>query len=436
MAFLNSLAAHRSYNDLVSRPASKRVAFETARLSLARHKLQGDDCRTAASAHAALVSAVALQIERVGIWRFDAQRSELRCDCLYTRSTGSFTDGGDVLSARDFPVYFAALLERRAIVAADAVNHRLTRELRTAYLVPRGITSILDTPVFLDGEVVGVVCHEHVGPARDFEQHEVDFASSVADMVAMVDEQSQRLALEIELRQQDHLRQQLAKLEALGRLARATAHDFNNALSMIMMAAEPLTEHADPEVAGKGKLLLDATELGARIAKDLLVFGRDAPVQTTSVRLDLGVDALLPLLRARFGSLFALSTLVAEPTVRADPSQIERIILNLATNAAEALEQADGGARKGLVDIIIRPVTDQEANGPGWLVLEVRDNGVGMNDHVKSHLFEPYFTTKPHGTGVGLASVYGIVRQLGGRIQVESELRAGSRFIVVLPIWV
>jgi two-component system, cell cycle sensor histidine kinase and response regulator CckA len=433
---LNSLAAHGSYNDLVPRPASKRVAFETARLSLARHKLQGDDCRTAASAHAALVSSVALQIERVGIWRFDAARTELRCACLYTRSTGSFGDADEVRSARDFPAYFAALRERRAIVASDARGHRTTRELREAYLEPHGITSLLDTPVFLDGEVVGVVCHEHVGAPREFEQHEVDFASSVADMVAMVDEQSQRLALEIELRQQDQLRQQLGKLEALGRLARAAAHDFNNALSMIMIAAEPLTAHADPAVAAKGKLLLDASDLGARIAKDLLVLGRDAPVQTTSVRLDLAIEALLPLLRARFGPLFTLSVQVVEPTVRADPSQIERMVLNLATNAAEALPQSDAGPRQGRVELVLRSASEDEAHGPAWLVLEVRDDGVGMNDHVKSHLFEPYFTTKPNGTGVGLASVYGIVRQLGGRIQVESELHTGSRFIVILPGWV
>lgn len=416
-------------------PASKRVAFETARLSLARHKLDGDDCRTAASAHAALVSAVALQIERVGIWRFDAQQTTLRCDCLYTLSTGSFSGSGDVLDARAFPRYFAALRERRAIVAADARSHRVTGELADSYLVPRGIVSVLDAPVFLDGEVIGVVCHEHVGDVRDFQQHEVDFASSVADMVAMVDEQSQRLALEIELRKQDQLRQELVKLEAVGRLARAAAHDFNNVLAAIMMAAEPLITHPDADVSERGSVLIDATALGARIAKDLLVLGRDAPMDTACVRLDQAVEAMLPILRARSGGSagprrFLLDSRIDQPQVRADPSQIDRLLLNLGTNAAEAIEQG------GRVDIVIRTVEEGEAHGPGWLVLEVRDNGAGMNEHVKSHLFEPYFTTKPHGTGVGLASVYGIVRQLGGRILVESELHRGSRFIVILPAWV
>ena len=88
------------------------------------------------------------------------------------------------------------------------------------------------------------------------------------------------------------------------------------------------------------------------------------------------------------------------------------------------------------MEFVIRSPTAGEAHGQGWLVLEVRDDGVGMSEHVTAHLFEPYFTTKPHGTGIGLASVYGIVRQLGGRVVVESELRSGSSFIVILPTWV
>jgi two-component system cell cycle sensor histidine kinase/response regulator CckA len=394
------------------------------------------------------VSAVALDIERVSIWRFGPGHQSIRNECLYTRSTGAFSVGGEVLLARDYPLYFAALRERRAIVASDARHHRCTAELYDAYLAPRGIGALLDAPVFLDGEVVGVVCHEHLGPPRDFEQHEVDFASSVADMVAMVEEQSLRLALEIELREQEVLRQQLVKLEAVGRLARAAAHDFNNALSTIMMAAEPLTTHSDPDVAERGSILLDATELGARIAKDLLVLGRDAPMDGAAVRLDGAVEVLLPLFRARFGQgagapdgareptrgkhrrQFSLTKHVSEPMVRADPSQIERIILNLGTNAAEAIEG------EGDVEFVIRYPTDDEAHGQGWLVLEVRDDGGGMSAHVQAHLFEPYFTTKPNGTGIGLASVYGIVRQLGGRIVVESELKVGSKFIVILPTWV
>jgi two-component system cell cycle sensor histidine kinase/response regulator CckA len=432
VAFLNPLAAHAAYTVVVSPPMSKRVAFETARLSLARHKLTGDDCHTAASAHAAMVSAVALNVERVGIWMFDAARTSIVSDLIYTRSEGRFSRTRQRLEARVFPSYFRALRERRCIVASDARVHPATCELAATYLVPHRIGAILDAPVFVDGEVVGVVCHEHVGGPREFAQHEVDFASSVADMVALVEEQSARLALEMELRHQDELRLQLSKMEAVGRLARAAAHDFNNALSTTMMAVDPLLHHADREVVEQAELVLEASELGARIAKELLVLGRDAPAESTEVRLDALTQKLLPLLRSRYGSArrFTFECHASTCSVRADPAQLERVLLNLCSNAAEAIE------KQGTVSLRVREPEEHEAQGRGWLVLEVRDDGVGMSDHVQAHLFEPYFTTKPHGTGIGLASVYGIVRQLGGRITVESELGKGARFSVLLPAWV
>ncbi|MET0283216.1 MAG: ATP-binding protein [Polyangiales bacterium] len=415
----------------MSPPTSKRVAFETARLSLARHKLTGDDSHTAASAHAALVSAVALNVERVGIWMFDLDRSAIVSDVVYTRSTSSFSRARVRLEAREFPSYFRALRERRCIVVGDARTHAITRELGAAYLEPNRIGAILDAPVFVGGEVVGVVCHEHVGGKRDFEQHEVDFASSVADMVALVEEQSARLLLEMELRQQDGLRMQLAKLEAVGRLARAAAHDFNNALATTMVAVDPLLSHADPKVVQHAELVLEATELGARIAKELLVLGRDAPVESVEVRLDTLVHKLLPLLRGRYGAArsFTFESRVESCSVRADPAQLERVLLNLCSNAAEAIEG------RGTIAVLVRTPDEVEAQGRGWLVLEVRDDGAGMSEHVQAHLFEPYFTTKPQGTGIGLASVYGIVRQLGGRITVESELGKGTRFSLLLPTW-
>jgi signal transduction histidine kinase len=378
-----------------------------------------------------MVSAIALNIERVGIWVFDASRSALELTCQYTRSTGSFSSPAQRLEASQFPTYFSALKERRCIVARDAKTYALTRELREPYLEPHDIGAILDAPVFVEGEVVGVVCHEHVGGPREFAQHEVDFASSVADMVALVEEQSARLSLEIELREQDALRQRLAKLEAVGRLARAAAHDFNNALSTTMIALDPLLTHPEPEVAAQAKLANDATELGARIAKELLVLGRDAPGEHTRVQLDRVVEKLFPILRGRYGPQrrFHYESRVPDPALRADAAQLERVLLNLCSNAAEAIDQS------GTVSVLARDPLDDEVQGRGWLVVEVRDDGVGMNELVQSHLFEPYFTTKAHGTGVGLASVYGIVRQLGGRITVESELGKGTCFTLLLPIW-
>jgi signal transduction histidine kinase len=87
----------------------------------------------------------------------------------------------------------------------------------------------------------------------------------------------------------------------------------------------------------------------------------------------------------------------------------------------------------GRIDIRVRDAEPTEVRGRGWLVLEVSDQGMGLSEDVKAHLFEPYFTTKSQGTGLGLASVYGIVRQLKGRIVAESVYGRGSTFSVLLP---
>lgn len=409
-------------------PTSKRVAFETARLSLARHVLEGDETRQQALAHAAMVSATALKIGRVGLWYFDEQQSDLTCVSMYTLADKSYSSGQQ-LKASTFPTYVAALRERRAIAASDARTHHLTRELSDSYLIPNGIVSMLDAPIIFGGRVIGVVCHEHMGAPRTFEQHELDFAGTVADMVAGVEEQAARVRLESTLREQEERVQRTAKLEALGRLARTSAHDFNNILQVVMSAAGTLDRHPDPKVASNAKAVLEAAEMGARIARDLLILGREAPARSEKVKLDAAVSAVVPVLQARFGTGIDIRTEVKaeEPVVLADPTQIERILLNLGTNAGEA------SGERGQIEIRVREATSAEVRGRGWLVLEVTDQGTGLSDEVKAHLFEPYFTTKSSGTGLGLASVYGIARQLKGRVLVDSVYGRGSTFSVLLP---
>jgi two-component system cell cycle sensor histidine kinase/response regulator CckA len=412
----------------VTGPTSKRVAFETARLSLARHVLEGDETRQQALGHAAMVSATALKVGRVGLWYFDEQQADLTCVCMYTLADKTYSSGHQ-LKASTFPIYVAALRERRAIAAVDARQHHLTRELTDSYLAPNNIVSMLDAPIIFGGRVIGVVCHEHIGEPRNFEQHELDFASSVADMVAGIEEQAARVRLESTLREQEERVQRTAKLEALGRLARTSAHDFNNILQVVMSAAGSLERHPDAKVAGHAKAVLEAAEMGARIARDLLVLGREAPARNEKVKLDTAVHAVVPVLRARFGTRIDIHAEVSadEPIVLADPTQIERILINLGTNAGEA------SAEHGKVEIRVREATAAEVRGRGWLVLEVTDQGSGLSDEVKAHLFEPYFTTKSSGTGLGLASVYGIARQLKGRVLVDSVHGQGSTFSVLLP---
>lgn len=416
------------YPARVTGPASARIAFETARLSLARQVLAPDATLEQAYAHAARVSAQALRMSRVGIWRFEDDDQRLVCQCLYSASTQTITHG-EVLDARTFPSYVKALRERRAIGVTDARTHRVTSELTLPYLNVHGITSLLDAPIIIDGRVIGVVCHEHAGPEREFEQHELDFAGSVADMVALVENQAERLRLEVALREQEELVQRAAKLEALGRLARTAAHDFNNALGVVMVAGDALARHADPLVRDLATSVIDAAAMGARISRDLLVVGREAPSQPQRLQLNDTLPALAHVLRARFTDRVDVKVEISgEHTVLADPSQIERVVLNLGINAGEAI------AERGTILLRLREPVSEEVAGRGWVALEVSDDGMGMTADVIAHLFEPYFTTKPNGHGLGLASVYGIVRQLKGRVLVHSELGKGTTFVVILPI--
>jgi diguanylate cyclase (GGDEF)-like protein/PAS domain S-box-containing protein len=158
------------------------------------------------------VAAETLSVARVGIWLYDAAGSRIRCEDLFERDSGGHTSGIEVLRD-DYPTYFAALEENRTIVASDAHTDPVTSELAESYLVPLHITSMLDAPIRTGGRVVGVVCHEHIGLARDWGPEEVGFAGSLADLVAFILEQRDLRRTETALRESEE-RYALAALGA------------------------------------------------------------------------------------------------------------------------------------------------------------------------------------------------------------------------------
>jgi len=239
------------------------------------------------------------------------------------------------------------------------------------------------------------------------------------------------------------LEEQLAesqRLESVGRLAGGVAHDFNNLLTVVLCCAEAMREDlatgrgVDPDdvegVRGAGERARDLT-------RQLLAFARKQIVAPTMLDLNGVVGGSERLLRRVLGEDVTLSTRLAPGlwNVRCDPAQVEQVILNLAVNARDAMP--DGGS----LDIATSnvpadgapPLPDMAAGD--WVRLTLRDSGTGMSPEVKSRLFEPFFTTKPkgRGTGLGLATVYGIVKQSGGHIRVESDIASGSAFEIFLP---
>jgi len=415
-------------------PEQSRREYEQARLRLARLRVEGGDTFREVLQQAMEVAASTLDVERVGVWLFVNERSALRCFEVYERSKRAHSEGA-VLRSADFPTYFRALDERANVPVADARSDPLTQELGRSYLEPLGIVSMLDAPIFRNGRVIGVICHEHVGAPRAWTAQERDFATSMADTVALRIENAARL--EAERRLQAHATQlsELSEMEALGRLAAGIAHDFNNMLSIVLAHASRLAAlpGAGEQVVESAREIEQAARRGAGLVQELLAFGRESALEPRVLDVGRVVEEFSGLLQTALGPRHALEVTRAASTGRVliDRSQLERLVLNLCVNARDAMP--DGG---GVQITICEVRVGAEAEVPGvYVMLSVSDHGVGMDDDVRAHLFEPFFTTKPagKGTGLGLAIVYRIVERCGGFIHVESAPGRGSTFRIYLP---
>lgn len=405
-------------------PVSLRVGFETARLELARVRLDSEEACVDAARKAAKICAQNLGVERVGFWRFTEDRASLELLTMYLLSEDRY-ESGRMLRVFDMPTYCGALSQRRAIVASDAQSDPLTRELTDTYLAPLGITSMLDAPVIQAGEVVGVICHEHVGAPRRWTSREIDFAGSVADLAAMVLEQAGRLRAEAELRYLAAERVGAQRLELLAQLAGGIAHDLNNVLTTVELTASALTP--DREVVEEARHNLEeSARVGGSLAKALLTFSRRrAARDDSSASLDQVVAGMMPILKSLTRGQVDLDVDVGTvPPVAIPPGAVEQILLNLCMNGRDACIARAGG---GTVRVRATPAQ-------GAVVLEVSDDGVGMDEATVTRIWEPYFTTKATGTGLGLATVRYLAVEHGGQVDVVTDPGHGATFRVTLPL--
>ncbi len=245
---------------------------------------------------------------------------------------------------------------------------------------------------------------------------------------------TERLNLEAQLRHAQ-------KLESVGQLAAGVAHDFNNILTIIQGHSDRLiTQCAEhPDLAEPLKLVSTAAKRASNLTQQLLMFSRKQKMQAKVLDLNKIIANLSKMLQRLLGDDIALeSTLEAAlPAIEADTGMIEQIIMNLSVNARDAMPKG------GRLRIVTTFVTIDEAyvrlhpdaHAGQFVRLSVTDNGTGMSKETLGRIFEPFFTTKEvgKGTGLGLATVYGIVKQHNGWIEVESELGVGTTFVVHLP---
>jgi PAS domain S-box-containing protein len=242
-------------------------------------------------------------------------------------------------------------------------------------------------------------------------------------------------------KQMEEMFRQAQKMEAVGRLAGGVAHDFNNLLSVIIGYSEMLLERAeiDGQVRKKCEEIKRAGDRAASLTRQLLAYSRQQVLEPRVLNINTCVTEMEKMLRRLIGEDIELRTSL-DPTlacVKADPGQIEQVIMNLAVNARDAMPE--GG--KLFVETSNAELDEEYAlRHPPFIVgryviLAVTDTGVGMSQETKAHIFEPFFTTKElgKGTGLGLSTVYGVVKQSAGYIWFYSEPGQGSVFKIYLP---
>jgi PAS domain S-box-containing protein len=256
--------------------------------------------------------------------------------------------------------------------------------------------------------------------------------------VLSVRDVSERELAETARRDLEQSLRQAQKMEAVGRLAGGVAHDFSNVLAVVLGYSDLLLRDVpsgDARMREYVEGIIEAANRAVGVTRQLLTLSRKKLLRPEVLSLNKVVSDLGRLLSRAIGERIALATRLGDglwPVV-ADSDQLAQVLLNLAVNARDAMP--DGGpleiatANVDLAD----PPRDLGLPAGRYVTLSVRDGGCGMTEEIRSRIFEPFFTTKQTGTGLGLATVYGIVRQAGGAIRVESRPGAGTLFTVFLP---
>lgn len=383
----------------------------------------GSICRSAAEA---------MDVARVSVWRYDRARSAIYSGPRWHNGIPGWDTA--LVSATTHPVYWEALHARRVLAVEDARRDPVLAEFRESYVGPLGIGALLDTGIQAERQTMGIVCFEHVGGSRAWTIAEQEFAASIGDRVGLALVLDEQRRLEADLRQTQ-------KMEALGLMAGGVAHDFNNILNVILASAEMARDGLDAgddireDVAG----IIGAAHRAAGLTKKLLFIARrEAVAQQASDLTDVVRDfrdmaASLVDKRVTIGLALA-----AEPLpILADRAFLDQALLNLVSNAGHAMP--DGGTltlETGLLTLPLPSIAFGTSLPAGRFArLTVRDSGVGMTRDQLTRVFEPFYTTRGRaGTGLGLAVVYGGMRQHGGHVAAESETGRGSAFHLLFPL--
>lgn len=406
---------------------------DKTQLALARVSVKDHNSLRQALHEVTRITADAMQIARISIWMFMPGGESLRCEYLHQPDQPQALEG-TLLHRQQFPHYLSALEQQRAVPVADLSDQAILEEFFKPYMLPLGITAMLDAPIYRAGTVIGVVCHEQVGHQREWLPEDTTLAACTADNVARLYEEAARQQAELMLAvHQSHARE-LDRIALIGQMAAGIAHDFRNILQALMSYADMMASAApgNDRVRELVERQIQVINMGTKLADGLMSIGRKDNSQACVLDVAATLEGFLPTLHKAVGSQIpVLADLPAGiGQVFMDRNELERVVLNLALNARDAMPQ--GGTIHIRLYEAHRPI--QTGDNALYVTLEVADNGCGMDEQTLRQLFQPYFTTKgDQGTGLGMTVIEQIVTLAGGFVDVDSSPGKGTRIRLRLP---